>query len=483
MSSSPTLFFSSGATSGANVSFPSRSASSAPQAEAAAPQSPGSFAFVLAFSVADAGQGPTAPLGAPHHSAARTPSGAPLSSDSSEFPGCASSLVCPSYASLVAGTFSGPLPAVSGAPYPAFAAPSGGGASSALLVSSAALATLGGAVHHFTVAPAAPVAHTSSNDGRSLLSPGAPLAVAVLGNGGALSSSVAAPAAFPSSVAINGAGFSLSFAAASSTSFVAINAASAGFSSFVAAAAAPSVLMAPPGGGAFSRHAAASAASAAGASACTHSEPVLSRLDSFSAQPIMTALSRSAATAASALPAAARGPRPGVAYRNPVSAAPLWSLCRMHVLLLATVAAMMTSAGFSVAHAQGWSTAQLSQARAALAATSVGTVAIFAGGSGKLSGLCLFLVLGSVLIAFVRCVMGTLCLCFGLPCGSDRFLMRATAGSGYSNIVDFYDRATGLWSTARLSQARHGLSATSVGTVAIFAGGSGKLSGFCLFVV
>jgi hypothetical protein len=49
--------------------------------------------------------------------------------------------------------------------------------------------------------------------------------------------------------------------------------------------------------------------------------------------------------------------------------------------------------------------------------------------------------------------------------------MRATAGSGYSNIVDFYDRATGLWSTAQLSQARHGLSATSVGAVAIFAGG------------
>jgi hypothetical protein len=39
----------------------------------------------------------------------------------------------------------------------------------------------------------------------------------------------------------------------------------------------------------------------------------------------------------------------------------------------------------SVAHAQGWSTAQLSQARCCLSATSVGTVAIFAGGySGKL---------------------------------------------------------------------------------------------------
>ncbi len=49
--------------------------------------------------------------------------------------------------------------------------------------------------------------------------------------------------------------------------------------------------------------------------------------------------------------------------------------------------------------------------------------------------------------------------------------MRATAGGGSSNVVDLYDSGTGLWSTARLSQARYGLSATSVGTVAIFAGG------------
>jgi hypothetical protein len=52
--------------------------------------------------------------------------------------------------------------------------------------------------------------------------------------------------------------------------------------------------------------------------------------------------------------------------------------------------------------------------------------------------------------------------------------MRATAG-GFSNRVDLYDSRTGLWSTAQLSQARFALSATSVGTVAIFAGGNGKL--------
>ncbi len=53
--------------------------------------------------------------------------------------------------------------------------------------------------------------------------------------------------------------------------------------------------------------------------------------------------------------------------------------------------------------------------------------------------------------------------------------MRATAGT-YSNVVDLYDSGTGRWSTAQLSQARYNLAATSVGTVAMFAGGdAGKL--------
>ena len=51
--------------------------------------------------------------------------------------------------------------------------------------------------------------------------------------------------------------------------------------------------------------------------------------------------------------------------------------------------------------------------------------------------------------------------------------MRATADSGgLSNVVDLYDSRTGRWSTARLSQARYRLAATSVGTVALFAGGT-----------
>ena len=70
-----------------------------------------------------------------------------------------------------------------------------------------------------------------------------------------------------------------------------------------------------------------------------------------------------------------------------------------------------------------WTTAQLSVARSSLAGTSVGNLAIFAGGYN-------------------------------------------------SKVVDLYNSATGAWSTAQLSVARYSLAATSVGNLAIFAGGS-----------
>jgi hypothetical protein len=47
-----------------------------------------------------------------------------------------------------------------------------------------------------------------------------------------------------------------------------------------------------------------------------------------------------------------------------------------------------------------------------------------------------------------------------------------SAAAAYSDVVDLYSGITGLWSTAVLSVARIGLSATSVGNVALFAGGS-----------
>ncbi len=50
--------------------------------------------------------------------------------------------------------------------------------------------------------------------------------------------------------------------------------------------------------------------------------------------------------------------------------------------------------------------------------------------------------------------------------------MRFTVGIRVSDVVDFYNRASGTWSTARLSGVRLYLGAASVGNVAIFAGGS-----------
>ncbi len=59
------------------------------------------------------------------------------------------------------------------------------------------------------------------------------------------------------------------------------------------------------------------------------------------------------------------------------------------------------------------------------------------------------------------------CVCTASAC----HLMRDTAG-GASNAVDLYNSATRAWSTAQLSVARSYLAATSVGNVAIFAGGN-----------
>ncbi|MEO6219503.1 MAG: kelch repeat-containing protein, partial [Ginsengibacter sp.] len=70
-----------------------------------------------------------------------------------------------------------------------------------------------------------------------------------------------------------------------------------------------------------------------------------------------------------------------------------------------------------------WSTAELSTARAGIAASSVGSKVLFVG--------------------------------------------------GYSNVVDIYDNSTNTWSTSSLSEARSGISATTAGNKIYFAGGSG----------
>ena len=53
-------------------------------------------------------------------------------------------------------------------------------------------------------------------------------------------------------------------------------------------------------------------------------------------------------------------------------------------------------------------------------------------------------------------------------------LLIADSGGGGSNVVDIFDGSSGRWSTAALSVARDGLSATSLPNqgLAIFAGGT-----------
>ena len=58
--------------------------------------------------------------------------------------------------------------------------------------------------------------------------------------------------------------------------------------------------------------------------------------------------------------------------------------------------------------------------------------------------------------------------------------MRVTAGDSFSNAVDLYNSASGTWSTAQLSVARFHLAATSVGNVAVFAGGWTGNCSFCV---
>jgi hypothetical protein len=57
--------------------------------------------------------------------------------------------------------------------------------------------------------------------------------------------------------------------------------------------------------------------------------------------------------------------------------------------------------------------------------------------------------------------------------------MRVAAG-GYVDAVDIYDSASGTWSTARLSVSNFFLAATSVGNVAIFAGGTNGNCSVCV---
>ncbi len=69
------------------------------------------------------------------------------------------------------------------------------------------------------------------------------------------------------------------------------------------------------------------------------------------------------------------------------------------------------------------------------------------------------------------------CVCAAAACR----LMRNTAEANLlTNATDLYNSASGTWSTAQLSVRRQYLKATSVGNIAIFAGGmAGSASNTC----
>ena len=68
-------------------------------------------------------------------------------------------------------------------------------------------------------------------------------------------------------------------------------------------------------------------------------------------------------------------------------------------------------------------------------------------------------------------------------CATACFFMRSTADNFASQTaVDIFNRVTGMWSTAQLSLQRRAMGATSVGNMALFAGG-GVADGMFVMVV
>jgi hypothetical protein len=88
-----------------------------------------------------------------------------------------------------------------------------------------------------------------------------------------------------------------------------------------------------------------------------------------------------------------------------------------------------------------WSTAQLSVRRISLAATSVGHLAIFAGGFQYDSGNCCFAMCDGGFVLGLLCVFEAICLLLAFVCAAGGYrLMSVTAGR-YSDVVDLYDSA------------------------------------------
>ena len=151
------------------------------------------------------------------------------------------------------------------------------------------------------------------------------------------------------------------------------------------------------------------------------------------------------------------------------------TLPRSAVLLLALAASTPVQAQ--------WSTGMLSQARWRFVATTVGNKALFAGGSTSTS-------LGSAspLVDIYDATMGPPSNPDAWSTSSlsvPRFQLAATTvgtkamfaggktvpSGGVQAVVDIYDDSTGMWTMDMLSQARGNLSAVTLGQWAMFAGG------------
>jgi len=124
---------------------------------------------------------------------------------------------------------------------------------------------------------------------------------------------------------------------------------------------------------------------------------------------------------------------------------------------------------------RSWSAGHLSEARDELAVTTVGHLAIFAGGSG--------LTTLSATVDVYDTEMGQWSTASLSDPGSNLSatslgsLALFAGGVGGGDVVDVYDATTGQWSTTVLSEPRFALAATTAGPIAIFAGGHGPFIG------
>jgi len=122
-----------------------------------------------------------------------------------------------------------------------------------------------------------------------------------------------------------------------------------------------------------------------------------------------------------------------------------------------------------------WSTATLSVARYSLAATSAGDVALFGGGYNNDKTVDIYNVT-SRMWSTATLSVGRYSL-VAASLGSIAFFAGGYNGGscmdgGNCNIVDIYDAMSGKWSTAVLSVGREKLAATAVGNYVLFGGGA-----------